>query len=150
MCVVVACCACLVLNMESEDLDLPMSQKTFGNSFDCENGVVSSFENASGVEGDFDYVSQVCETSNFSLSSTPSLDNESRFVSQSATIPLVPYDDKDEPHTDEETPNFFFGLLDDSMSDKVPPPSQAVPATQTDDDAEWLRSNGIDFDPEEW
>ncbi len=117
--------------MEGKETDLPVSQKTFSNDFESfEVGDVSG-----NGDGNFNYLSQVCELSDFSLNLTPVCDADSGFVSQSANIPLVLYDDEDEPKTDDETPNFFFGLLNDSLMESLPATSQATLVTQSQSDS---------------
>ncbi len=133
--------------MEGEETELPVSQKVLSA-----DKVLETADETVLSDGEFDYLSQVCESLGFSVSSTEDVAVDSGFVSQtqSGVIPLVPYEDEDEPKTDEETSNFFFGLLDESWSDPVVAPTQAVLATQTDTDTQWLLSQGIDFDPTEW
>ena len=138
--------------MESEDIDLPVSQKSFCNDLDNNRVIPCSVDETENADGDFNYLSQVCEPSDFTMNCTPADEKDSGFVSESGTIPLVPYDDEDDasPQTDDETPNFFFGLLDDSFTDDLAAPLQPVPATQSQSDSNWLLSQGINFDPAEW
>ncbi len=136
--------------MEGEDNDFPVSQKGSG-----EENVAKESKDAVLSDGEFEYLSQVMDTTP-SLSSTQFTDSDSLFVSQSGLIPLVPYEDEDDdsdsggPKTDDETPNFFFGLLNDSLTDDLPDPTVAVPVTQSNADTQWLQSQGIDFNPAEW
>ncbi len=143
-----SCCVWCAVSMEGEEMELPVSQKVLA----CQDCVKEADETVLS-DGEYDYLSQVCEPAQFSPSLTDDHKVDSGFISQSGVIPLVPYEDEDnqdEPKTDEETSNFFFGLLNDSWSDDPAPHSQAVPAMQSDSDTQWLRSQGIDFNPAEW
>ncbi len=105
------------------------------------------------ADKDFEYLSQVCESTNPSFDEADLFQDEHVDVTQSAVIPLVPYDD--EVSSGEDSSDFSLGFFGDLMQSGAPSSlvfgvKSSPPAPGPMSDAEWLQSQGIDFKPEEW
>ncbi len=149
----VMCLSWCVFVMEATEDLFPVSQKLSSVCTAVEDGN-SGFVGDDTVLADeeFEYWSQVCESSNASFDDSDMFKDDHVELTQSGMIPLVLYDD--EVSSGDDSPDFslgFFGNLMQSSgfpAEPTTPPSPPPPGPMSD--AEWLQSQGIDFDPDEW